>query len=253
MIKIKNKIAICSLFRDSQNWFGKPLNQVEKFFLNMREQEKLNNVEFTYFLLEGDSTDNTLYAIEQHKKYFNINLIKYDVKGSRPSSDGSEERRKLLSDVGNKCLNSAIDAGFDYILWSESDLIPHKNMLGSLLEKSKIVDWDKTVAIAPTAIIVLQDKECFYDGWAYEGIDGEKWSVPDLERFLKGPNPKPMKAIGCAALLNGKLLRENKIDFGDGNFPKLCKTSIDKGFQIWCDTSSIIVHPSQHCYRGRWC
>ena len=248
------KIAVCSMFRDSQYWNGQYINQVDLFFRNMYEQAKANNVEFEFFLLEGDSKDDTFQKIEQYTKYYDIHLIKHDLGGRPPSSDGGDDRRKILSEVGNICLDMALKSDNNYILWSESDLIPVNNMLGTLLSTIKNdINWDETVALAPIAIIRFRGMDSFYDGWAYEGIDGEKWSLHDLQKFLDYPsNNRPMKSIGCTALLNAKILRKNNINFADGCFPKLCTTSIEKGYKVFCNLNSAIRHPSSACIQNRW-
>lgn len=246
------KISVCSMFRDSNNWHGININQVDSYFSNLRKQSKLNNISFKFHCLEGDSKDNTLQTLEQYQKYYDVNIIKYDIGGSAPSSCGSNERRKLLSDVGNRCLHSALKDDTDLIFWMESDLIPINNMLGQLLKSISKVNWDQTGLIAPTAVIKLKNIECFYDGWAYEGINGEKWSVGDLEKFTNQPELIEMNAIGCAALINANNLRKYNIDFQDGCFPRMCELIRQNNLKVYCQTNCFIQHPSQVNVAERW-
>lgn len=247
------KISVCSLFRDSNVWHNIKINQVESYFLNLRKQAKLNNIIFKFHCLEGDSRDNTLQTLEQYQKYYDVSIIKYDIGGSAPSSAGSNERRKLLSDVGNKCLHSALKDETDLILWMESDLIPVNNMLGQLLKSIEKIDWNNSGLIAPTAIINLQGQNCFYDGWAYEGISKEKWTVQDLGKFTSQPELIEMNAIGCASLINANNLRKYNIDFQDGCFPRMCELIRENNLKLFCQTNCFIQHPSSNgCIADRW-
>lgn len=248
---MKYKLAICSLFRDSQRWNGIEINQVDLFFKNYNKQILNTDIELEFFCLEGDSKDSTYLKLEEYSKYFKINIIKCDVKGRAPCSDGGEDRRKLLSQIGNICLNSAIN--YNLILWTESDLIPSEGMIKQLLKDKEELNWKEIAAIAPTCTININGNNCFYDGWAYEGKDEQKWGVPELEKFRKNHKYLEMKSVGCCALLNGMILRNNKIDFGQGNFPELCRNSIEKGYKIYCNTQLDIIHPSDRGeILGRW-
>lgn len=248
------KIGVCSFFRDSEVWINRNINQIDKYFNYLSQQEKLcDDVQLEYFLLEGDSKDNTFDKLKEYSLKYPVNLIKYEViNNSEVSSAGSDDRRKILSEVGNVCLKPAVEK-CDYILWMESDLIPYKSMLNQLIDSSQRVNWDKTLGISPVAIIKINKIDCFYDGWAFEGINGEKWGLNDLGKFRNHyALLKEMKTIGSCCLLNGKLLRENNIDFSDGCFPKMCKTARDKGYPVYCNIKCDIYHPSQACINRRW-
>lgn len=247
------KISVCSMFRDSQKWYSKHINQVDVYFANMKSQALDAKCELEFFLLEGDSKDDTYLKLEQYSKFYNINLIKKDIGGSGPSSCGSEQRRKILSDVGNACLIPAIKSDNDLIFWMESDLLPTPGMLKNLLAYSEKPEWEQTGLISPVALILING--CihgFYDGWAFEGIDGEKWDLQHTKKFCE-VKLREMKAIGCAALINANALRKHNITFEDGCFPRMCELLRENGFKLYCDSEIKIWHPSEHgCMEGRW-
>lgn len=249
------EIGVCSFFRDSQEFCGTKINQIPKYFQYLNQQEsECDGIKLKYYLLEGDSRDNSYEVLQQYSKQYPIHLTKLEIPNNTPvSSAGTDERRKVLSEVGNACLKPAVQEQ-DLVLWMESDLIPTKDMLYQLLERKSELNWDKTLAISPVAAIKIYNQECFYDGWAFEGINGEKWGLNDLQRFKNyNASLRPMKAIGSCALLNGKVLREENFDFSDGCFPKMCQIGREKGYRIYCDLLATIFHPSQFCLNNRWC
>jgi hypothetical protein len=251
------EIAVCAMFRDSQVWHGHNINQVDAFFERMNEQEKDAGVRLRYYLLEGDSKDNTREVLDKYATWLGsdrVNIIHHSVGGSPPASVATAERFAALSEVGNACLRPARDAGHTHIYWMESDLIPQPGLLSKLLDSQLALDTnDKVMAISPVAVIEPQGHRLFYDTWAFEGISGEKWSNFDLEALKRYPSRyRPMRAIGSAALLNGKALLQNKIDFGTGCFPALCASGRAMGYNIYCDLNLEVKHPCNALIASRW-
>jgi hypothetical protein len=249
------EIAVCAMFRDSMQWHGRRIDQVGAFFRNWEGQARLAGVVPTYHLLEGDSRDDTRAVLQDWAARLGgrVRLTFHDVGGRPPSSDGGDDRRKVLAAAGNVCLASALDGGGKLLLWTESDLLPTPPLLPGLLEAAAGPDWDKVAAVAPVALIDVNGFTAFYDGWAFEGIHGEKWGMQGVPALKRWPaRYRPMRAIGSCALLNADVLRENNIDFGVGCFPALCQAGRDAGAAVYCDVSLDIYHPSEAFLGDRW-
>ncbi len=250
------EVAVCAMFRCSQSWHGYPINQVNLFFDRMAEQERDAGVTLRYFLLEGDSKDDTRAVLEKRAAELGdrVTIIGHNVGGRPPASIATQDRFLALSEVGNACLRPAVASGADLIFWMESDLVPNKGLMKGLLEATRNSDeWDKTLGVAPLAVIEPQGQVLFYDTWAFEGEAGEKWDNFSLKALATYPRRyRPMRAVGSCVLLNGRVLRAHNLDFGTGCFPALCKAGRDAGFGVYCDTTLEVKHPCNVFLENRW-
>ncbi len=238
-------LSICSLFRDSMKVGPVKTNQVDRFFTQC---EKIKPDK--YFLVEGDSTDNTWEVLGKYKKELkNVELFKCNV-GGRVASTAEQSRFKALSKVGNIVLEPARDLPSDLILWVESDFIVPDGTFEKLIEFSKTDKWETCLGVCGVPTL----GPLFYDTWAYTNANNEKYSNFDLEKFLKSEDRYvKMKAFGSMALLNGKLVKEIGGNFGEsGCFPYLCQMGTDKGYDLWCDTTAVIHHPCERNIGGRY-
>lgn len=255
MLNRKN-ISICSYFKDSVNWQGRNIDQVNKYFTNLLGQTGIHKERFKFFLLEGNSKDNTYENLLQYKE----NNLKYQFELEKFNIDGevasvvSQNRFSRLSKIGNKLLEKAKEDGRRFIFWMESDLIPPKDLMIRLFKWMMALrrKWHNTLAISPIPIFNWQGKKQFYDTWAFEGNFGEKWQNQDLDHIIHYREIlRPMNSIGSCAILNADLLRKFNINFGEGCFPELCRQGKSHGLDIYCDTSLEIKHPSKEYVNGR--
>lgn len=249
-------IAICSMFRDSQMWHGVQISQFDRFIRQMMEQEKDNEGKtFGYYLVEGNSKDDTwdrLKGLSEANE--DVHVFKHDIAGSDVASIVSEARFKNLSEVANVALRAARDSGAKKVLWVESDFILPTDIIRNLhhTEQTSSVYWDVTLGVAPVPVFLQSGKLSFYDTWAFEGQNGQKWAngeLPDLcavnEKF------RPMKSVGSCMLMNGDNLRRHNLDFGDGCFPALCAAGKKAGLLIDCDITLNVFHPCSKNINGR--
>ena len=251
------EIAVASYFRNSQTWHGRRIDQAHTYFANVEREAKSAGVTPRYYLLEGDSSDDTWETLCRYhdERPDQIHLTKYSVRDAPPiASIVSNDRFRTLSEVGNVVLRGARDSGADLVFWIESDLLPQENLLSGLMDATRILDWERVLAVAPVAVIAPGGHRLHYDVWAFEGSHGERFNNDDLGKLLASPFGRywPMNAVGSCALLNGRALREAKIDFGDGCFPALCRAARDAGLNVLCDLAVRIEHPSNFNVAGRW-
>lgn len=241
------------MFRDSQVWHGRNINQVDKFFEHWEAQKY---VKLRYVLLEGDSKDDTFDALlgwQQRLGSHKVFLTKRDVGGSAPDSSGSvADRYRCLSEAGNACLHAGLAAGTPLMVWAESDLAVKPMFMDCLLEITWKSWWADALAVAPVTDIRLNGRQAFYDTWAFEGIDGETWGNHGSSPADYDVRYRPMRSIGSLALLNAGAAREHRLDFGTKCFRGLCEAGRAVGLDVYCDTWLHVTHPSNECVAGRW-
>jgi hypothetical protein len=250
------RVAVCSMLRDSNVWHGRPIGQVDKFFTRLNEQGRQAGVELHYYLVEGGSKDDTWDSLlDWQRQLPNVNLFKHEPTGAEVASVVSEERFKNLSATGNVVLRAARDDGHDFVFWMESDLIPQQRLLAGLLDEPRVypdIFWPNVFAVAPVPVFYRGSQKVFYDTWAFEGMNGQKWGNDDLRDLTNVlSRHRPMRSVGSCALLNGKLLRELNADFGEGCFPHLCKTGVDARRAVELDVTLEVTHPCSALVAGR--
>lgn len=244
------------MFRDSQMWHMHPTHQVDLFFKNILEQEGIVREDLVFFLLEGDSLDDTWPTLLHYRRInpdLDIRLFRKSVPGPGVKSVVMKERFDNLSEIGNTIVRPAREE-CDLILWCESDLLPPKNLLHELLKATEQEWWNDTLAVAPIPVInCYGSHKLMYDSWGFVDIDGKQYHNSPPEVFTKGkPKYLPMNSIGSCAILNGKRMREFGLDFGTYCFRALCDAGREKGLKIFADTELIIYHPGNLIVEGRW-
>jgi len=240
------QIDICSLFRDSQRWHGRVINQVDRYFEQFARLSKEHNLQF--HLLEGNSADDTYAKLEEYKNKYNINLYKQEVKGSEVESTASELRLANLSSIANIVLNSALEKA-QIVLWIESDLIHDEQLIPQLLKFIETDKWQNSLGIAPIPII----GDVLYDNWAFKDSQGRYYpSSAPSSYFDPRRGYIELQGFGCCALLNPENMRKHGIYFGKNCFRSLCDQGVKAGLKLWCDPRLFIRHPDSELVVSRW-
>ena len=248
------KINVVSSFRDSIIWQNRYINQVGRFFSQLKNQRLLNILEIDKIAcVEGNSQDNTYEILEQEKNKgdFNITLIKEESNNKSVGSFTTKERISTLSRC--KCLGlDAIKDDCDYILCIESDLIIYDNFfLYKLLEAFNKID--KLGIIAP--IITLDSVPVyFYDTWAFRDKKCNKWNNYWVwnQDYVDSIQYIEMTSIGSCSLIKADLVRSG-CSFGEGDYPQMCSDILKSGHKVFCDKRLHIYHPcSNNLINMRW-
>jgi hypothetical protein len=97
----------------------------------------------------------------------------------------------------------------------------------------------------------------FYDTWGFRAIDGKRWTNeapyhPDYEagRLL------PMNSVGSCVLFTRAILDAGirmRGTYEGGLLVGMCDDSREKGFRVWADTSTAILHPVTQWQHQMWC
>ena len=250
------KINVCSLFRDSQHWYGYDIKHVDRYFDQLYKQEaflkkKIKNFSgFSFFAGEKDSKDNTREVLVNYQKENpNINIIDTDSSASQVES--SYERIKDLSRVANSLLNASLLKRSDYTLWIESDLILDRDdVVFEFI--TKLESEQNSAMIAPIVWSETCPKSYFYDTWGFVCENGTSWgnSYPfNINYILSNSRYIDMKSVGSCVLAKNSFVKQNH--FGEDCFRDFSKKTIQEGGKIFVDRNIEIYHPSKHYIKKR--
>jgi len=251
-MKLKPRIVVCSLFRDSMLWHGVEINQVHRYFRQIKEQETSYGQEFSIIAVEGGSVDNTRETLVNYQNNKNLTILDDDVNFVEVKSVASKERFESLARVANIGLNAAKKVDAEYILWLESDLIIDKfNVIDQLV--SKMEEEKDIAAISPLITMKFlppsPQKYIFYDTWGYVFSDGSSWGNISIQDTDRNPRYREMLSVGSCCLMRSKDMDD--VDFGTGCFRELCEKIKLKGKRIVLDMRSDVYHPSDFYIQGR--
>lgn len=237
---MKNKIAICSMFKDSQIWYGRSINQVYQMYRSLNIQT-YNSIYFDYYFLASPSCDDTVEVLQKlQKNNPSINLYEKDSTYNKVMSTTNPDRIKSLSCLGDYLIQQVKNT--EYIFWVESDLIIKPDLIQRLysrIEKS-------TIPVVISAPCYYGSDGQFYDTWAYKNKDGSSWTA---DTKIKDHGVLEMSSVGSCALI--KRCGAN-INFGEGAFPELCQRTLKAGGKVLADTNQYIEHPKNEFLGGRW-
>jgi GT2 family glycosyltransferase len=229
-------------------WGGIHINHIERYFHQIESQTNLNQNEIGFFLLEGDSKDNTadtlkIYASERN----NVKIFHQSATYGMVTSTDDPNRIASVSRLGTRLINEAKEH-CQYVMFVESDLIMPDNLISTLLSD---IEQLKAGIVAPIAMLYAQN--IFYDTWAFRNLDDSRWQghhpfshvIDQYERFI------PMKSVGSCAIIDGEALRKGA-NFNEGAFVELCNNVRSLGYEIYADKLLRIWHPSSSLVNGRW-
>lgn len=242
-------LAVASMFRNSEVWHGRKIRQVGRFFTQLEG----TGLSPSYYLVEGDSTDDTAAVLAAWAERLAPRVSLYDSggMGGEVASVEDEARFRRLSEIGNLALRPARDSGADLVLWVESDFILPDGWLDRLLEAAGLPWWETALGVCPVPVFGSEASPSFYDTWAFEGMDGKRWGNHELPG-AGGPRYLPLRAAGSCILFRGAALRAKPYEFeGGGCLPGLCREAVADGLLLFCDTHLRVTHPSTENVCGR--
>jgi len=231
----KPKVAVVSLFRDSNIWHGHEIRQVDRYIKQMKEQtygfDNLN-----LYLVEGNSTDGTFETLRDYSLlYKNIQVEIFNNPYHAVESTTDPDRLRFLSMVGNHALSMV--QGEDYILFIESDLIIKKDLIEILVKN--LEENPEIGIIAPYTF--YESVDGFYDKWAFR-FEGRAFHPYYKEYKELGTIFPHMESIGSCGLMRRNAFKG--VNFGQGCFPELCHRIKRKGYKVACNTELAVYHPS---------
>lgn len=110
------KVAVFSLWRNSEPYIKRSLKQFE-------DLESIENIEWSFFFYENDSTDNTVEILKDWLKTRSGELLHETLRTKHYGSVMDVNRMKLLASYRNKCKELANNQSFDFAVVVDSDVI----------------------------------------------------------------------------------------------------------------------------------
>ena len=156
-------ITLFSIFRDSQGYLERYLNQVLGVF-------ELIGGKCRAVWLEGDSIDNTKHILIKAKRQlkewgYDVTLVHYNHGGPHWASEPNKDRWHVLANCWNKCLNLIKPTKYTMVV--ESDLIYNSEIVFDLIRK---LDEDHHVIYPLLLVDRSLEKfpfEYYYDTWGF--------------------------------------------------------------------------------------
>lgn len=258
------ELVICTMFRDSMLWNNHKINQVDRFFKQMKEQ----SITFDICALEGDSVDNTYKVLCKYGESLdNLTIIKHSMGATPVTSDPvGDIRYRELALLANTILYD-VQSKYRYMLWIESDLIILNPRLIEIL-LNNIKRNPRIGCIAPMVWIQnptfknnnINPKDyageffvptIFYDGWGFQSRFVNFKSVTPYNRSVTGIIEA--SSVGSCVMTDLEFLSAQNIDFGIvGCLKGLCHSVAAAGKLIKINTDIHLFHPGQYQVRGRW-
>lgn len=221
------EIAICSLVRDGMDYLPSYRRQIESLQLKGGDSWRL-------YILEGDSRDASHAFLQTWASEDPRVRIGQEHVGDAMEQ---EDRAARWARVGNACFDLIPpDSTHTHVLWLEADLCFPPELLHRLV--SHEVD-----ILAP--MIYLGG--VFYDTWGFRDLKGQKWNNlapfhPDFRPF----DLMEMGSVGSCVLFQREVLDAGirfKGTYEDGLLVGMCQDARAKGFKVYADTGTAILHP----------
>lgn len=222
-LNIKRNILICSLFKNSEKFMDRFLNNL----LNLINYSKTNhNIECNTELcfIEGNSIDNTH---EKLKKWLTDLPDNINYKFKQLNLSTNIDRFTSLAILRNMLIKTGLKSYHDYILMIDSDTIFDKDILVSLVNS---IEKNQCDVIAPLPFIEDYKEyknTYFYDTLAF--VDNNDINFNHFYPYsqeLKMKNIIKMTSVGTCYLMKADVYNIN--DFSNFNITKCYRESQSK-------------------------
>lgn len=217
------KVAIMSLFRDSTEEY------ISEYFDRARSIP--TNHRLTFFLVEGDSKNNTYDILKKktlRKRKFKS--FKSDTGLPHMGSTVHDIRFKCLSRTANPIIDVIAEGEYDYFWFIDSDLMYSADLLGNLIDMNLDV-------VAP----LFMAGPAFYDIWGYRNTSGKSVG-PHLD-WISGLSPIELSSAGGCVLFKHEFIKNGARMSDAESIVGLCKESAKLGAKIWMTPKDVVWHP----------
>lgn len=223
-------VVICSLVKNGMKYLPAYRKLLEALYLPDHQSWSL-------CILEGDSDDGTWdYLVQWASECDRIVIGREDV-GEPDAHEGIDGRAERWARAGNACLD-LIPRGLNYthVMWLESDLCFPLDLL------TRLLSYDVDI-IAPMIWIGGH----FYDTWGFRDLRGRKWSnYPPYHPDYRSDSLLEMGSVGSCVLARRDILDAGirfRGPYETGLIVGICYDARKKGFRVFADTSTSILHP----------
>ena len=225
------KVAILSLFRDNSETY------IEAYLRRVDEMRKWSGYDVRVYAVEGDSQIPTHQWLRNYADPDTLVVIKHNTGKPHYGSVVLPERLECLAETANAGMDLIADQKWaNYVMFLDSDLYPPRDLLKSLVETSKALEFPKN-AVAP----LVMAGEAFYDIWAFRKLDGEHFS-PFVDWLKEKPEVFEVESAGGALLFGAEAAYQGAL-LGSQAIVSLCRNIRSLGFKIYVDRTITVYHP----------
>lgn len=223
-------VVICSLVKNGMKYLPAYRKQLEALYLP-------ENVSWTLCILEGDSDDGTWdYLLQWASECDRIVIGREDV-GEPVAGEGIDGRAVRWARAGNACLELMVSVPeYSHILWMESDLCFPLDLLARLLAHEVDI-------VSPMVWIGGH----FYDTWGFRDLKGKKWSnYAPYHPDYRSDALLELSSVGSCVLFRREIMDAGvrfRGPYETGLLVGVCNDARSKGFRVFADTSTSILHP----------
>lgn len=205
------RISIFSLFRDSEEVLPQCLKSLESI-------EKKTNAEFSYYFYENDSSDSTVYILEDWLKNRKGKLLSETLHAPKFGSTLDAQRMILMSQVRNNMLSLDTCKNSDYSIIFDSDVHFSGDIVNEFLSYKDLNFSMLTPNIRQNVPckMSLSTNDSYYDSsilFDRNNINCMTWSdnpfyeKEDRENYLKNKPIIVNRAFGSFAFLKTEYLK----------------------------------------------
>lgn len=244
----KESVLVSSIIKDAESWITLFLNNISALNDN-------DNLDVSYLLIEGNSTDRTYSIIERwtNNSKLNATLVKHDLPETMKTMDRVMASIELIADI-----NEYYAADTDYIMLIDCDVVIPSNLLTALIRSMRDCKAD---IIAPYVLIEGTDK--FYDTHAFR-MNNEKFghAPPYTPNNKAYTTPFEVNSAGTCLLfrsdvfmdvvVENKKYREACRKQNADGYLCICTTAKRMAYRIFADPTVKIYHANLTEYGLRW-
>lgn len=218
-----SRVAALSLFRDSSQQY------IDQYF--DRASSISGNHDIDFFLVEGDSKNNTFGMLEAKAKGDErFKALKNDTGLPQMGSVVHDIRFRCLTRTANPTIDAIAEMDYDYFWFIDSDLLYPPTIVSSMIRAEKDV-------VAP----IIMAGPAFYDLWAFRGMNGI--GIGPHTDWIKDSRPVELSSVGGCVMIDHDFIRLGARMTETESIVGLCKECSELGASIWMDTTSVVFHP----------
>lgn len=188
------------------------------------------------------NSENLIKLCEKHRAMYGILNDKKSYKVDEETHHWDNQVIDTIANIKNSLMRFALDNGYDYIFFVDSDLVLHPVTLSKLIEAKKEIvaeifwtQWTPDDVPAPNA-------------WDF---DNYVFRSPDRWKEWKKPGLYDVGMSGACILISRDVIKSG-VNYSKlynlnlwGEDRHFCIRAASHGFQVWLDT----YYPAIHLYR----
>jgi cellulose synthase/poly-beta-1,6-N-acetylglucosamine synthase-like glycosyltransferase len=245
----QKRVAILSLWRDSEDYIERSLAQFEALEEAFKEEETAIIPIYGFF--ENDSQDNTAQILEEWLKDRIGFVVAETINAPKWGSVSSLERVRYQARYRNSALTLLNRYSYDYLLVVDSDVHWEPDCVLAMLDFLEEDEMGGAGMVSPNTVQNVRDyvedtdRETYFDSWSLVDIAGNQCLTFAANPFLDPDdrldweNGVPVacnSAFGSIAMVKQEALKDVQWDVIDGvEHWEFCKKIRENGYRVFAD------------------